>query len=141
MDAMLHFLVFEVQGQPFGVNVDDVEVLVEGGDGEGTWQYEGQDIPVQNFSAWIGLGPPSSAPSRVFVSRCGGALRGFLVDTPRDIVALPVDEIFAMPDLIRRVLGATPIWGVGRHAGGLLLLVDLAPAQGDLASQSSVDLS
>jgi chemotaxis signal transduction protein len=53
-------------------------------------------------------------------------LRGFLVDLPKTIVTLSVEDIFPIPPLIRRVLGVSPLWGVGRLPHGLLLLVDLA---------------
>ena len=125
-DDLMHFVVFELNGQAYGVNVDQVEALTEGNGREGTWCYGDQDIPVQSLARWIGLDPPDPPPSRVLVSRSGGALRGFLVDTPRDIVTLPVDDIFALPVLVQRVLGATPLWGVGRRPDGLLPLVDLS---------------
>jgi purine-binding chemotaxis protein CheW len=135
----VHFLVFELGGQRYGVNVDQVEAVVEGearqGRGcEGLWSYEGQDVPVQCFAMWIGLrstaseavDEPAQAASRILVGWSGDALRGFLVDLPRTIVTLPVDDIFPIPPLIRRVLGPSPLWGVGRLPRGLLLLVDLA---------------
>jgi hypothetical protein len=68
---------------------------------------------------------PQKLPARVLLVRSGGELRGFLVDTPRDIVILPAEDIFAVPALIRRALGPSPLWGVGRRQDELLLLVDL----------------
>jgi chemotaxis signal transduction protein len=123
---LMHFVVFELDGQPFGVPVDQVEALTEGEGCEGMWCYDDQDIPVQSLARWIGLDPPEPLPSRVLVSRSGGTLHGFLVDTPRDIVSLAVEAIFALPVLVQRVLGATPLWGVGRCPHGLLPLVDLS---------------
>lgn len=122
----MHFVVFELDGRPYGVNVDQVEALTEGQGCEGMWCYDDQDIPVQSLARWIGLDPPEPLPSRLLVSRSGGALHGFLVDTPRDIVTLAVEDIFALPILAQRVLGATSLWGVGRHPHGLLPLVDLS---------------
>lgn len=124
--AQMHFLVFELDGQAYGVNVDQVVTVVEGQSRRGAWRYEGQDIPVQSLAGWLGLDEPEPPPSRVLVSQRDGALRGFLVDTPRDIVTLPMDEIFPIPVLIQRVLGSTPLWGVGRRIQGLLPLVDLS---------------
>ena len=128
--ALMHFLVFELDGQAYGVNVDQVGALTEGNGRGGPWRYGGQDIPVQSLAGWLGLDAPEPPPSRVLVSQRDGALRGFLVDTPRDIVTLPMDEIFALPVLIQRVLGSTPLWGVGRRPDGLLPLVDLSVGSG-----------
>lgn len=122
----MHFLIFELHGQPYGVNVDQVQALTESKGREGVWRYDDQDILVQSLARWIGLDPPEPLPSRLLVSRSSGALCGFLVDTPRDIVTLAVEDIFALPILVQRVLGATPLWGVGRRPHGLLPLVDLS---------------
>jgi chemotaxis signal transduction protein len=161
----VHVLIFELEGQLYGIDVEQVEAIVEGegeaglpvptlsGGREGsgaegrTCSYEGQDVPVRSLASWIRLGQPdlsqsfrtgkrpSTVASRVLLSRSSGTLQGFLVDTPKDIVALSVVDIFPIPDLIQRVLGPTPLWGVGRSPGGLLLLVDLAatspPVEGD----------
>lgn len=123
---LIHFVVFEVDGRTYGVHVDQVETLTEGEGQEGVRRYHDQDIPVQSLARWIGLDPPEPLPSRLLVSRSGGTLHGFLVDTPRDIVSLAVDDIFALPILVQQVLGATPLWGVGRCPHGLLPLVDLS---------------
>jgi chemotaxis signal transduction protein len=122
----VHIVVFELAGRAYGVNVDQVEALTEGESTEGMCRYDDQDIPVQCLARWIGLDPPDPLPSRLLVSRSGGAPHGFLVDTPRDIVSLAVEDIFALPVLVQRVLGDTPLWGVGRCPDGLLPLVDLS---------------
>jgi chemotaxis signal transduction protein len=130
----VHFLVFELDGQHYGVNVDQVEAVVEGECCEDSWSYEGQDVPVQCFATWIGLrstaseavDEPDRSASRILIGWSGDAMRGFLVDLPRTIVSLAVDDIFPIPPLIQRVLGPSPLWGVGRLPRGLLLLVDLA---------------
>lgn len=125
-ERTVHFLVFELDGQFYGVNVDQTEGIVEGQCCEGMWSYEGQEVPVHCLARWVGLEQPAEAPTRVLLTRSSGALQGFLVDTPQDIVALALEDIFALPILIRQALGPTPLWGVGRMAEGLLLLVDLA---------------
>jgi chemotaxis signal transduction protein len=122
----VHFVVFELGGQLYGVDVAEVEAIVEGHAEDGSWFYEGQDVPVQSFARWLHLESPGEGPARVLLSRSGGTLRGFQVETPRDILALPLEDIFPMPVLIRRALGSSPLWGVGRSSRGLLLLVDLA---------------
>jgi chemotaxis signal transduction protein len=128
----IHFLVFELSGQRYGVDIDQVLAVVEGEGCEGLWCYEGEDVPLQWLARWIGLDQAAIADgapfSRVLLSRSSGMLRGFMVDTPQDIVTLSVDQIFPVPALIRQVLGPSPLWGVGRPAAGLLLLVDLTGA-------------
>lgn len=122
---ILHFVVFELGGQPYGIDVEQVEAIVEGECCEGLWSYEGQEIPVHCLTARVGLEQPPEPPSHVLVSWGDEGMQGFLVDAPRNIVPLPVDDIFSLPDLIRQVMGVTPLWGVGRSADGLFLLVDL----------------
>jgi chemotaxis signal transduction protein len=132
----VHLLVFDLGGQGYGVDVDQVEAVVEASACEASapdqgsypapWCYQGEDLLVEPLAYRVGLDQLGEAPSRVLLTRIGGALRGFLVDTPKDIVTLPIDQIFPVPDLIRRVLGRSPLWGIGRSAKGLLLLVDLA---------------
>lgn len=72
------------------------------------------------------VGESEQAASRILIGWSGDALRGFWVDLPKTIVSLAVADIFPIPPLIRRVLGSSPLWGVGRLPRGLLLLVDLA---------------
>jgi chemotaxis signal transduction protein len=152
----VHVLIFELERQLYGIDVEQVKAIVEGEADDGlpvpthsgcsaesgaegrTCFYEGQDVPVHSLASWIGLGQPdlsqsfgtdkqpSPVASRVLLSRSSGTFQGFLVDTPKDIVALSVVDIFPIPDLIQRVLGPTPLWGVGKSPSGLLLLVDLA---------------
>jgi purine-binding chemotaxis protein CheW len=115
-------LIFELGGQFYGVDVDQVEAIVER-----QTSYQGQEIPVQDMALWIGLEMSKEGEaSRLLLSRSGGALQGFLVDTPKDVIALSLDGIFPIPPLIRRVLGRSPLWGVGQWPQGLILLVDLA---------------
>jgi chemotaxis signal transduction protein len=121
----VHFLVFELEGQFYGVDVSQVEAIVEGQPGGERWSYEGQEIPLQYLAQWIGLDQPAMPTSRVLVSSGGVGLRAFLVDSPITIASLPIDDIFPIPTLIRQVVKSTPLWGVGRSARGLLLLVDL----------------
>jgi len=147
----VHLLVFELGGQFYGVDVDQVEAIVAGECTDGFFSYEGEDVPVHDLARWIGLDRPDPLPSisspvlpspqpsavetgerpsvavsRVLLSRSSGTLQGFVADTPKNIVTLGVADIFPIPNLIQRVLGPTPLWGVGRSPGGLLLLVDLA---------------
>lgn len=123
----VYFLIFELSGQLYGVGVEQVEAIIEGEGSDGLCSYEGQEIPLQDLAVWVGLGlPKGGGASRVLVSRSGGGLRGFVVNTPKDVVALPLEDIFPIPPLIRQVLGPSPLWGVGRWPAGLILLVDLA---------------
>jgi chemotaxis signal transduction protein len=121
----VHFLVFELDGQFYGIDVNQVEAIVEGQPGGERWSYEGQEVPLQYLARWIGLDRPAKPPSRVLISSGDVGLRAFLVDSPITIASLPVDDIFPIPTLIRQVVKSTPLWGVGRSARGLLLLVDL----------------
>jgi chemotaxis signal transduction protein len=151
----IHVLVFELDGQLYGIDVDQVEAIMEGEGWDGlptpegvsyvpsgaegrTCSYEGQEVPIRYLASWIGLGQPDPTQSlgtgkqpstiapRVLLSRSSGVLQGFLVDTPKDIIALAVVDIFPIPNLIQQLSGPTPLWAVGRSPGGLLLLVDLA---------------
>jgi chemotaxis signal transduction protein len=129
MDASggaMPFLLFELEGQRYGVAVDQVEAVVEAPGVEEHYLYEGQEVPVDSFARWIGLAAARGEPDRLLIGQSGGDLRGFWVDTPRDIATLPLEAIHPLPILIRRVLGGSPLWGVGRHDGGLVLLVNLA---------------
>lgn len=139
----VQFLVFELAGQRYGVDVAQVEGLVqpdappapEGG----VLVYEGERVPVQPLARWVGLGPgqeaaPGGTPWRLLLSRRGGTLNGLLVEMPRDIVSLPLDAIFGLPVLIRRLLADSPLWGVGQAEDGLILLVDPASRRSGLGS-------
>jgi len=124
-EQIIHFLVFDLAGQPYGVNVAQVEGVVAGPGREGKWTYQGQEIILHSLPRLLELALPEEALNRVLLIRRDGELHGFLVPTPRDIVALAVEDIFPLPPLIRRVLGErTLLWGVGRMENGLLLLVD-----------------
>lgn len=114
-------LIFELGGQLYGVDVDQVEAIVER-----QASFQGPEIQVQDLAVWIGLElSEEGEASRLLLSRSSGALRGFMVNTPKDVIALSLDGIFPIPPLIRRVLGRSPLWGVGQWAQGLILLVDL----------------
>jgi chemotaxis signal transduction protein len=126
----IHVLIFELDGQLYGVDVSQVDALVEGPSSQeqeetGAWAYQGQEVPLRCLASWIGLESPEVSPSRVLLSRDQGSLQGFLVDIPKDMVSLRLDDVYPVPVLIRRVLGPSALWGVGRSAGGLVLLVDL----------------
>lgn len=126
----IHLLVFEMDAQLYGVDVEQVEAIVDEKlyrkpGTEDAWTYQGHEVAVQNLAEWAGLDAPGGAPSRLLISQGAGSLRGFLADTPRDVVALPLDEVFAIPILIRRSASASPLWAVGRLPTGLILLVDL----------------
>lgn len=156
----VQFLVFELAGQRYGVDVAEVEGLVRSDASaapkEGVLVYEGEQVQVQPLAQWVGLPPEqeaasrtgngSAAPgsglppvpggefSRLLLSRRGGTLNGLLVDMPRDIISLPLDAIFALPVLIRRLLVDSPLWGVGRAEDGLILLLDPASRRFGLGS-------
>lgn len=120
------FLLFELEGQRYGVAVDQVEAVVEAPAVEEPYLYEGQEVPIDSFARWIGLAAAGGRADRLLIGQSGGSLRGFRIDTPRDIATLSLEAIHPLPILIRRVLGDSPLWGVGRHDGGLVLLVNLA---------------
>ena len=70
-----------------------------------------------------------SRPNCVLLIQSGGKLRGFLVDAPRSIVHLPVENVFPMPILIKRFLifsGLSLLRGIVRVSNKLMLLVDLS---------------
>jgi len=119
------FLVFELDGQFYGVNVDQVEEIVTEERCDELSAHQEQDVPTCGLARWVGLDQPEAVTSRVLLSRGSGELEGFLVDTPKNIVTLSLEDISPMPCLIRQVLGPSPLWGVGRMSRGLLLLVDL----------------
>jgi chemotaxis signal transduction protein len=123
--GQLHFLVFELDGQFYGIDVEQIEAIVEGECCDGLWFYEGQQVPTRCLALWIGLEQPDEPPTRVLLTRSGEKLQGFLVDTPKDIVTLSVEQIFPIPILIQKALRSSPLWGVGRWRDRLFLLVDL----------------
>ncbi len=124
--GQFHFVVFELGGQFYGVDVEQIEAIVEGECCDGLWSYEGQKVPTRCLALWIGLEQPDKPPTRVLLTRSGEQLQGFMVDTPRDIATLSVEKIFPIPILIQKVLGASPLWGVGQWRDRLFLLLDLA---------------
>lgn len=139
----LPVLLFELEGQLYGVSVAQVEAIVtrsepghsNAGLAEG-WAVGGlnsgeEGVPVQSLAGWVGLAEPQKPPSRLLLSRTADGLQAFEVDTPRDVVHLPLEDLYPLPVLIRRVLGAGPLWGVGRTQRGLLILVDLARRTSD----------
>lgn len=120
------FLLFELEGQRYGVAVDQVEAIVEAPAVEEQYLYAGQEVPVRSFAGWIGLPAADKFPGCVLIGRSAEGWQGFGVGTPRDITTLPLEAIHPIPILIRRVLGNSPLWGVGQHVDGLVLLVNLA---------------
>jgi chemotaxis signal transduction protein len=131
--ASVQFLAFELRGQRYGLDVAKVEALVQA-DGllhqDGKFSYEGERLlAVHPLDRWVGLvaghePPTADAPRQLLLSRSAAGLHGLLVDMPRDIVSLPLEAIYALPPLIRRLLSHSPLWGVGRTEQGLILLVD-----------------
>lgn len=126
----VHLLVFELEGQRYGVDVDEIEAIVQAGalrQGEEAFAYGDETVVVDSLARWVGRASAAErAPQHLLLSRRGGVLSGLLVDMPRDIVSLPLERIHALPDLIRRLLSGSPFWGVGRAEEGLILLVDPA---------------
>jgi chemotaxis signal transduction protein len=139
VDSM-HFLVFALHGQRYGVDVAEIEAIVQVAglrQHDGGVSYEGEGLlAVHSLDRWIGLAaehdmpadqaPAADAPHHLLLSRSGRGLHGLLVDMPRDIVSLPLEAIYALPPLIRHLLPDSPLWGVGRAEDGLILLVDPA---------------
>lgn len=131
----VQFLVFELQGQRYGVDVAGIDAIVQAPglrQPDGTYAYEGEGMAaVHALDHWVGLAsgreaPAEDTPRHLLLSRSGGKLYGLLVGMPRDIVSLPLEAIYALPPLIRRLLPDSPLWGVGRAEDGLILLVDPA---------------
>jgi len=113
----VQFLIFELQGQRYGVDVAAIEAIVQASalrGQEGSFSYEEEGVmAVHSLAQWVGLAT-------------GRESSGLLVDMPRDIISLPLEAIHALPPLIRRLLAHSPLWGVGRTEEGLILLVDPA---------------
>jgi chemotaxis signal transduction protein len=127
----IYLLLFELDGQLYGVDVAQVETIIEGQTRDGLWSYQGQEMAAQDLALWVGLeASGEDKASRVLLSWSNGALRGFLVNTPKDIVALPPESVFAIPPLIQRVSERSPFWGVAQGPKGLILLVDLTAERG-----------
>lgn len=136
----VQFLIFELQGQRYGVDVAAIEAIVQASalrGQEGSFSYEEEGVmAVHSLAQWVGLAtgresstdraPAADASRHLLLSRSGGGLYGLLVDMPRDIISLPLEAIHALPPLIRRLLAHSPLWGVGRTEEGLILLVDPA---------------
>lgn len=134
----VQLLVFELQGQRYGVDVAEIEAIVQASalrHDEGTFAYGEEEVTADSLARWVGLGSrdeaaagqataPGAEPQHLLLSRSGGVLNGLLVDMPRDIVSMPLEAIYALPPLIRRLLADSPLWGVGRAEEGLILLVD-----------------
>jgi chemotaxis signal transduction protein len=127
----LQFLVFELQGQRYGVDVAEVEAIVQATGlepREGGFAYQEEGLRgVHPLSRWVGLPAAQDLPAtphHLLLSRSAEGLNGLLVDMPRDIVSLPLEDIYALPPLIRHLLPDSPLWGVGRAEDGLILLVD-----------------
>ena len=129
----VQFLVFALHDQRYGVDVAEIEAIVQAAglrQEDGAFSYEGEELlAVHPLDRWVGLvaehePPAADAPRQLLLSRSAAGLHGLLVDMPRDIVSLPLEAIYALPPLIRRLLSHSPLWGVGRTEQGLILLVD-----------------
>jgi chemotaxis signal transduction protein len=134
----VQFLVFALHDQRYGVDVAEIEAIVQAAglrQEDGAFSYEGEELlAVHPLDRWVGLtagreapaggAPATDAPRHLLLSRSSGGLHGLLVDMPRDIVSLPLEAIYALPPLIRHLLPDSPLWGVGRAEGELILLVD-----------------
>lgn len=104
-----HYVTFNCAGREYGVKVKhaqelsfltDIDELYKDDQIEGALQLRGHTIPVVDASTFLNnteVENPLSEQRRILVLMSDEILFGLLIDKARQIIAVPEDEILAMP--------------------------------------------
>lgn len=125
-------LVFSLDNEDYGVDIRQVKEVIKVRDLTevpkaprdimGVISLRGVVIPVMNLRGRFGM-PIKSSGERIIIVRDGAGLLGLLVDTVRHVVRVPEKSIEPAPSI--NTIDGELIRGIGRHKGGMFILLDM----------------
>ncbi|MBI4745442.1 MAG: chemotaxis protein CheW [Deltaproteobacteria bacterium] len=125
-------IVFSLDNEDYGVEIHQVKEVIKVRDLTnvpnapkdimGVISLRGVVIPVMNLRGRFGM-PMKNGGERIIIVRDGTGLLGLLVDTVRHVVRVP-EKCIEPPPSINTIDGDL-IRGIGRHKGGMFILLDM----------------
>ncbi len=125
-------IVFSLDNEDYGVDIRQVKEVIKVRDLTevpkaprdimGVISLRGVVIPVMNLRGRFGM-PIKSSGERIIIVRDGAGLLGLLVDTVRHVVRVPEKGIEPAPSI--NTIDGELIRGIGRHKGGMFILLDM----------------
>ncbi len=130
MERNVHLLIFAADGGVYGGHADQIEEILEAD--EGVIRAERGALRIVRLAARLGGQPPRSAAStgaaqargRMLVIKRGGETLGLLVEQVRQLIALPVGQIHALPPLMQARQRTQAVWGIALLRGLPVILLD-----------------
>ena len=134
----MNLLIFSLNGSRYGLDAEQIVEMVEHQDEEKLDRASsgshgvlrrGEEIPVVELAERIGLkGPVTYTAPKIVLPRADEMRMGFLIEDPQEMAPIAVEDIYLLPDLVKRLGAGAGIWGVARRADHLIILVDLMEA-------------
>lgn len=126
----LRLLVFRMDGTAIGFDTDQMEGMTDFG------RVEMNESCLVTINELLGMGEEAyncASPKVVFVKpmhaddECGvtGKRIGIVVETPEDIVDVPVENIRPLPPVVRKHTRATGFWGAALLKTGMVFIADI----------------
>lgn len=125
-------IVFSLDNEDYGVDIRQVKEVIKVRDLTevpkaprdimGVISLRGVVIPVMNLRGRFGM-PIKQSGERIIIVRDGAGLLGLLVDTVRHVVRVPEKSIEPAPSI--NTIDGELIRGIGRHKGGMFILLDM----------------
>jgi len=121
----LYLLVFKVMGIRMGIDVDEVDEMLEPDQLEGT-SYK--IFPLHEKIPFRGGPVLYKSPKVLLLKEVGTDLKsaatGLLIDQPEDILSVSIDSIHPLPPLLEARNRPAVIWGAALKEGEVILLID-----------------
>ncbi|MBI5179668.1 MAG: hypothetical protein HZA04_10480 [Nitrospinae bacterium] len=126
----IRLLVFRMDGTAIGFDTDQMEGMTDFG------RVDVHESCLVTINELFGMGEESyncSTPKVVFVkplpgdgqSGVSGKRIGIVVETPEDIVDVPVENIRPLPPVVRKHAHATGFWGAALLNNGMVFIADI----------------
>ena len=129
MERNVHLLIFAADGEVYGGHADQIEEILEAD--EGVIRAERGALRIVRLAARLGGQPPRSASTgvaqargRILVIKRGGETLGLFVEQVRQLIALPVRHIHALPPLMQARQQTQAVWGIALLRGLPVILLD-----------------
>ena len=148
------YVTFDLSGQSLGVEVCHVREILDTvaisrlpnapHEIEGVIDIRGESIPIVDMGSRLGLPRMEDGEDTriiVFELRQGDQVRavGVLADRVRDVTQIPAAEIEVPPEVIGATWEAELLRGFARHAGLLILLLNIERIFGTDAESMTLD--
>lgn len=125
-------IIFSLDNEDYGVDIPQVKEVIKvreltevpkaPRDIMGVISLRGVVIPVMNLRGRFGM-PIKSSGERIIIVRDGTGFLGLLVDTVKHVVRVPEKSIEPAPSI--NTIDGELIRGIGRHKGGMFILLDM----------------